>query len=144
MADSNNPSIPEVDPLLEQINAFWEDFMDVPYENQWTAVTKMLAEEPELCDGEMVFEIANDLFAQAVGAYEAFTLFELLPAWLRFLTKYALLDEGTRLQIIKEVSYLKGHFIQIATNNVTDPALKRNVVDWPYGSATDLLLFSEA
>ena len=62
--------IPEVDPLLERINAFWEQFMDAPYEKQWSLVTEMLVEEPELCDGEMVFEITNALFEKAVVAGE--------------------------------------------------------------------------
>lgn len=61
---------PEVDPLLERINAFWEQFMDAPYEKQWSLVTKMLVEEPELCDGEMVFEITNTLFGPAIDAGE--------------------------------------------------------------------------
>lgn len=64
------PAMPEVDPLMERINAFWESFMNAPYEKQWSSVTKMLAEEPELCDGEMVFEIADTLFGQAVDANE--------------------------------------------------------------------------
>ena len=64
--------------------------------------------------------------------YETYALFELIPVWLRFLTKYELLDEKTRLQIIKEMNYLKDPIIEIATNKVTDPTLKLNVVDWPY------------
>ena len=66
--------------------------------------------------------------------YEAFALFELLPTWLRFLTKYELLDEETRLQTLKEMHYLKDSYVQIAINHVTDPILKQNVVDWPYDS----------
>ena len=61
---------PEVDPLLERINAFWEQFMEAPYEKQWSLATEMLVEEPELCDGEMVFEITNTLFEKAVDAGE--------------------------------------------------------------------------
>lgn len=57
---------PEPDPLMERINAFWEDFMDAPYEEKWALATEMLAEEPELCDAQMVFEIGNGLFNQAV------------------------------------------------------------------------------
>lgn len=64
------PEEKEIDPLLQRINAFWDDFMDTPYEHQWAATNKMLAEEPELCDGEMVFEIANDLFGHAIAAGE--------------------------------------------------------------------------
>ncbi|MCP4418401.1 MAG: SEC-C domain-containing protein [Chloroflexi bacterium] len=64
------PEVKEIDPLQERINAFWEKFMDAPYEKQWVAATKMLADEPELCDGEMVFEITNTLFGQAVTTGE--------------------------------------------------------------------------
>ncbi len=61
---------PEIDPLMERINAFWQTFMDAPYEKQWLLVDEMLAEEPELCDSEMVFEITNTLFAPAIEAEE--------------------------------------------------------------------------
>ncbi|MBK9051476.1 MAG: hypothetical protein IPL78_11330 [Chloroflexi bacterium] len=60
----------EVDPVIERINTFWDEFTDAPYEEQWSLATKMLAEEPELCDGEMVFEIANTLFGQAIARGE--------------------------------------------------------------------------
>ncbi len=71
LAPANDPSPElEIDPLMERINDFWEEFMDAPYEKQWTAVTEMLLNEPELCDGEMVFEIANDLFGKAAAAGE--------------------------------------------------------------------------
>jgi hypothetical protein len=66
--------------------------------------------------------------------YETYALFELIPVWLRFLTKYELLDEKTRVQTIREMNYLKDPIIEIATNQIIDPALKPNVVDWPYDS----------
>jgi len=65
--------------------------------------------------------------------YETYALFELLPVWLRFLTKYGLLDEETRVQTIKEIAYIKEPLIEIATNKVSDPVLKSNMVEWPYG-----------
>ena len=67
---TTNPQLPtpETDPLLERINAFWEAFLDAPYAQQWSSVTDMLANEPEILDGEMVFEIANTLFGQAIDA----------------------------------------------------------------------------
>ena len=64
--------------------------------------------------------------------YKTYALFELIPVWLRFLTKYELLYEKMRLQTIREMNYLKDPIIEIATNKVTDPTLKLNVVDWPY------------
>jgi hypothetical protein len=69
-ADEDSRPAPEVDPLMERINAFWEQFMDAPYEKQWSLATEMLAEEPELCDSEMVFEITNTLFEQVIDAGE--------------------------------------------------------------------------
>jgi hypothetical protein len=69
-ARGDSPPAPEVDPLLQRINAFWEQFMDAAYEKQWSLVTQMLAEEQELCDGEMVFEIANTMFERAIAAGE--------------------------------------------------------------------------
>jgi hypothetical protein len=65
---------------------------------------------------------------------ETYALFELIPVWLRFLTKYELLDEKTHVQTISEMNYLKDPINKMATNQITDPALKPNVVDWPYDS----------
>lgn len=67
--DDSEPAT-EVNPLLTRINAFWDEFMDASYEQQWAAAAQMLDVEPEICDGEMVFEITNTLFAQAIDAGE--------------------------------------------------------------------------
>ncbi|MFZ0544020.1 MAG: hypothetical protein WAM60_01185 [Candidatus Promineifilaceae bacterium] len=63
--------------------------------------------------------------------YEAAALFELMPVWLRFLTKYDLLDEETRQWVVQSLSYLKGHLVQIADSQLSDPAVKENLLDWP-------------
>jgi hypothetical protein len=63
--------------------------------------------------------------------YEAAALFELMPVWLRFLTKYDLLDEETRRWVVQSLSYLKGHLVQIADSQLSDPAVKENLSDWP-------------
>ena len=67
--------------------------------------------------------------------YETFALYELIPAWLRFLTKYRLLDEDTRQKTVKELGYLKEHLIRFADNNLYNPVMKDNLVDWPYETA---------
>jgi hypothetical protein len=64
--------------------------------------------------------------------YEVATLFELMPVWLRFLTKYDLLDEETRQRAVQSLSYVKAHLIQIADKQLSDPAVKENLMDWPY------------
>ncbi|MCA9973479.1 MAG: SEC-C domain-containing protein, partial [Anaerolineales bacterium] len=68
----------EDDPLVERANEFWERFMAAPYEDKWNLVATMLAEDPAVCDGEMVFEMTNTLFEQAVDADEPDRLKELL------------------------------------------------------------------
>lgn len=69
-AAENIEQSPEEDPLMAHINAFWDVFTDASYEQKRALATKMLAEEPELCDGEMVFEITNELIAPAIASGE--------------------------------------------------------------------------
>lgn len=56
----------EPDPLTEQMNAWWEVFKDGVYEEKWELADEVLRDEPELMDGEMIFEAGNLLFEQAV------------------------------------------------------------------------------
>ena len=62
-------------------------------------------------------------------------LFELIPAWLCFLCLYNLLDEKHHEQILQELHYLKKHLLLIAQNQMTDPIIPENLVDWPYESS---------
>lgn len=64
--------------------------------------------------------------------YEASALFELMPAWLRFLAKHGLLDEKTGQQMLKSLNYLKGHLLEIARKQFADPLVEENLADWPY------------
>ena len=66
---------PEPDPLLARINAFWETFQEASHAEKWALLDEMLANEPELCDAEMIFETANALYATAVerGERERFS-----------------------------------------------------------------------
>lgn len=102
--DGDFAPTPEDDPLLARINAFWEQFMDAPYKKQWTLATKLLAEEPELCDGEMVFEITNTLFEKAVDAGEKDRYKQLL----------AQLAETVSEAYAEELHYILEQRIQIA------------------------------
>lgn len=56
----------EPDPLTERMNEWWEAFKSAPYERKWDLVEDVLREEPELMDGEMVFEVGNTLFRKVV------------------------------------------------------------------------------
>jgi hypothetical protein len=64
--------------------------------------------------------------------YDVSALFELIPAWLSFLYKYNLLENETQQQTVHALSYLKGDLIQIADKQLSDPAVKENLRDWPY------------
>ena len=107
--------IDEADPLLERINTFWEQFMDAPYEKQWALVTNTLAEEPELFDDEMVFEVTNDLFPKAVDAGEIARYKQLLDQ----------LEEIVPEAYIKELGYILEWRIQIALIEGEEAALER-------------------
>lgn len=64
--------------------------------------------------------------------YEACALFELIPAWLRFLTRYDLLEEETRQETLQELSGIKGYLSQIVSKQISDPLPQENLTDWPY------------
>jgi hypothetical protein len=64
--------------------------------------------------------------------YEASALFELLPAWLRFLAKYNLLDQKVHEKLLQSLNYLKDPLIQIARQQLTDPLVEKNLAGWPY------------
>ena len=112
---NDSTAAPEVDPLMERINAFWEDFLDAPYEKQWAAVEKMLAEEPELLDGEMVFEITNTLSGQAIKAGET----------ERFKHLLFRLEETAPEACEKERAYLLEQQIDIALIEGDEAAVER-------------------
>ncbi len=64
--------------------------------------------------------------------YEVSALFELLPAWLRFLAKYNLLDQKVHEKLLQSFNYLKDPLIQIARQQLTDPLVETNLAGWPY------------
>ena len=64
--------------------------------------------------------------------YEASALFELLPAWLRFLAKYNLLDESVHEKLLQSLNYLKDPLVQIVRQQLTDPLVEENLTGWPY------------
>lgn len=64
--------------------------------------------------------------------YEASALFELLPAWLRFLAKYNLLDQKVHEKLLQSLNYLKDPLLQIARQQLTDPLVETNLAGWPY------------
>ena len=104
---------PEDDPLMERINAFWDQFMEASYEKQWSLVTEMLVEEPELCDDEMVFEITNTLFEKAVDAGETHRYKQLLQQ----------LAEAVPEAYAQELHYILEQHIQIALMEEDDATL---------------------
>ena len=106
---------PEIDPLIERINDFWEAFIDAPYEAQWSSVDNMLNEEPELCDGEMVFEITNTLFSKAVQAGEV----------TRFKQLLSRLQEAAPEAYAQELAYILDYYIRIALLEEDDAALEQ-------------------
>jgi hypothetical protein len=54
------------DPLTNRINAWWEAFETAPYEEKWDLADAALRDEPELMDAEMIFEVGDMLFNQAM------------------------------------------------------------------------------
>lgn len=106
---------PEEDPFMTRINAFWEAFMEASYKQKWALVTKMLAEEPELCDGEMVFEITNALFSGAIDSGEIVRYKQLLDQ----------LEQAAPEAHAEELHYILDHRIRIALIEGDEAAIER-------------------
>jgi len=72
--------------------------------------------------------------------YEASALFELLPAWLRFLAKYNLLDESVHEKLLQSLNYLIDPLLQITRKQLRDPLVEENLTGWPYrGEKPDVM-----
>lgn len=103
------------DPLMARINAFWDVFTDASYEQKWALATKMLAEEPELCDGEMVFAITNELIAPAIDSGEIVRYKQLLDH----------LEQVAPEAYAEELHYILDHRIRIALIEGDEAAIER-------------------
>jgi hypothetical protein len=95
--------------------------------------TKLIVSSYPLCPDAPTLDtfMARLMGFMSFRYYEVAALFELMPVWLRFLTKYDLLDEETRQWVVQSLSYLKGYLVQIADSQLSDPAVKENLSDWP-------------
>src|SRR5262249_24619837 len=66
------------------------------------------------------------------GLYHtAAALFELMPAWLRFLESRRLIDAERRMKTVEELLPLHAQLLQVWTNYKDDPALLRAAQAWP-------------
>lgn len=95
--------------------------------------TKQVSQHPLCLDARTLDRFMAQLMGfMSFRYHETSALFELIPAWLRFLNRYNLLEEETQQQTVKALSYLKDPLIQIADKQLSDPAIKENLMDWPY------------
>lgn len=114
-ATDNREQNPEENPLMARINAFWDVFMDAAYEQKWALVTKLLAEEPELCDSEMLFEITNELIAPAIASGEIVRYKQLLDQF----------EQVAPEAYTEELHYILGYRIRIALIEGDEAAIER-------------------
>ena len=72
----------------------------------------------------------------ANGTYEGAALFELIPAWTRFLQAKGLVTDEEGHQALRSLQALSQSMLQIMENNDVDPALAVNMRKWRENAGT--------
>jgi hypothetical protein len=90
-----------------------------------------------LCPERVTFEVC---LAQMVGTFnnlfhKAAALFEIVPAWLRFLEFRGLIDEQTRTKVVADLLPLQSSIQRLWGTFRDDPALARAAQHWPEDAA---------
>jgi hypothetical protein len=93
-----------------------------------------------LCPERVTFEVC---LAQMVGTFnnlfhKAAALFEIVPAWLRFLESRGLIDEQTRTKVVADLLPLQAAIQRLWGTFRDDPALTRAAQHWPEDAAKGL------
>jgi hypothetical protein len=70
--------------------------------------------------------------------HKAAALFELTPAWLRFLESQGLIDADRRRKIVEELRPLHTELLRLWEQYTEDPTLSRAVQAWPIDAAKGL------
>jgi hypothetical protein len=86
-----------------------------------------------LCLERVTLEVhLSRLVGQFNGLYHtAAALFELVPAWLRFLESRGLIDADLRKKNLEELRPLHADLLKALQNYTDDPTLYRNLQAWP-------------
>ena len=86
-----------------------------------------------LCPDRVTFEVfLAEMFGfLSAQQHKAAALFELIPAWLRFLQSKKLIDDAQRARTLAELCPLHTSFLKIMEGYKEDPTLYRSLKGWP-------------
>ena len=62
--------------------------------------------------------------------YKAFALFEIIPAWLRFLESCALIDTQRKTATLRDLDEIRQSLVELLQHDPFDPALVCALTDW--------------
>ncbi len=88
--------------------------------------THQLVPDPERLDRFLggLLQLLNQLY------YHAAAVFELIPAWLRFLESHHLIDTALRVQTLRDMERLVESLCQVCGNYADDPTLHQALLRW--------------
>jgi hypothetical protein len=78
-----------------------------------------------------LLQLLNQLY------YHAAAVFELLPAWLRFLESRHLIDAALRVQTLRDLESLLEPLCQVGSNFADDPTLHQALLRWREDAAQE-------
>jgi hypothetical protein len=86
-----------------------------------------------LCPERVTFEIclAQRFGFMAAQHHKAAALFEVIPAWLRFLQSKKLIDDEQRARTLEELRPLHASVLKVMENYTEDPTVYRSLKGWP-------------
>ena len=148
---SKPPSPP--DPVVERAERLWEEFESQSAEGRIAVFLEAL-EDAEAMDDSLAFEMLSRLHSDAMmcggrrrycefvdalrerrpEAYEQ-SVFQAIPAWLRFLESRGLIDADMRQKVAKELLPLHGAMSKMLQTYTEDPTLYDQVQVWPADAA---------
>jgi hypothetical protein len=93
-----------------------------------------------LCPERVTLDVflAGMFGAFVVLNHTAAAVFELVPAWLRFLELKGLIDAERRRQTVEELRPLHAQLLRLWATFSEDPALYRAIQAWPAEAAKEL------
>jgi hypothetical protein len=86
-----------------------------------------------LCPERVTFEIclAQKFGFMSAQHHKAAALFEVIPAWLRFLQSKKLIDDEQRARTLEELRPLHASVLKLMEGYTEDPTLYRSMKGWP-------------
>ena len=73
-------------------------------------------------------------------AYQATALFELLPAWLRFLDAQGLITSAQRYGVLEDIAPMQRELLRFMEQQAEDPALSRALKAWRLNAERELVV----